>query len=104
MDSLRRVPYGAWMDRLGEKGRPMGEPFFGLAEELTEGGMRLRADEGYESGDKLQLVLLVENSSTVVEMEAEVLDREPGESLPVRFVNVDPDDHIFLSELAAEGL
>ena len=95
-----RVPYGAWIEKVGRQGRPA----FCLAEQLSAAGMTLKPAEAVTTDMSLvRMHLLVENESEVLSMDAEVVDAcDEGGHLAVRFVNLPAAHRSFIKDLLAE--
>lgn len=96
-----RVPYGAWVTVTGQNMRS-----FCLAQDLSEGGIYLKAAHPPPLGEKVSLTIVIENDSTPLELEGQVVRRSQGSGgFAVRFLQVAGAQarrlHALVAELAA---
>lgn len=93
-----RVPYGAWVTVNGQSMRS-----FCLAQDLSEGGIYLKAAHPPPLGEELDLTIVIENDSTPLELRGQVVRRSQGSGgFAVRFLHVQPTTVRRLQSLVSE--
>jgi hypothetical protein len=93
-----RVPYGAYVKQID----PTGKTRFCLARNLSLGGILLLADPPPPLGERLRLLLVIENESQSMFIEAEVVRHGASNGdtcFGARFVNVDQEQRAFVETL-----
>ncbi len=81
-----RTPYGAWVEMVGS-----GRQEFCLARDISMGGLYLRANPPPRIGERVRLLLVVENDPDPMELQGTVARRsEADPGFAVRFDALDP--------------
>jgi hypothetical protein len=93
-----RVPYGAWVNVVRD-----GRQEFCLARDISLGGLFLKASPPPALGQDIQLLLVIENDTTPLELRGVVVRRSESEGgFGVRFQQLDPLTSRRLRELVAD--